>query len=169
MWAAPGSGEHHRNTAQFNLDSGVPLRQAEPTPISASMRFAGSRRFWTSYRVNRWTRAGGEVLQDPYCFLVSPKRSRRSTGCRRSASSNGSTHGTHGCRPVAAVRRGTKPPSIVLMPRRARCCGRGRPRCWSGSPLHRKRTQSARIKAPSKRIGDGVATLSPGLIAGVRS
>ena len=30
---------------------------------------------------------------------------------------------------------------------------------WSGSPLDMKRTKNARIKAPSNRIGDGVATL----------
>jgi hypothetical protein len=37
----------------------VLLRQAQPTPNRASMRFAGSRRSWTSYRVNIWTQAVG--------------------------------------------------------------------------------------------------------------
>jgi hypothetical protein len=39
-------------------------------------------------------------------------------------------------------------------------------RCWSGLPLDLKRTQSARIKAPSKAIGDGGFS---GSIARVRS
>jgi len=57
----------------------------------------------------------------------------------------------------------TKPPSIGATPRRARCCGRGRSRCWGGPPLGTKRTQSARIKAPSKGIGGRSGNASPGL------
>jgi hypothetical protein len=39
-----GKRKRHQNVTQFNLDGGVLLRQAQPTPNTASMRFAGSRR-----------------------------------------------------------------------------------------------------------------------------
>jgi hypothetical protein len=192
-------GVRHQNTAQFNLDSGVLLRQAQPTPNGASRRFAGSRRSWTSHRVNTWTRAVGrsfagsillsrlakthpainwlqtvgtlerqhppwilteksaDLIQVPKLVLGQCAFDRResvltlveafaammtevTTGFanRRGVTTR---RGRHGCRPMAVVRRGTKPPSIGAAPRRARRCGRRRPRCWSGSPLDMKRTQ----------------------------
>jgi hypothetical protein len=39
-----GKRKRHQNMAQFSLDSGVLLRQAQPARNTASMRFAGSRR-----------------------------------------------------------------------------------------------------------------------------
>ena len=79
---------------QFNLASAVLLRQAPPTPNRASMRFAGSRRLWTSSRVNTWTRAVGRSFAGAILLSRLAKRTQRSTGSRRSAPWNGSTHVT---------------------------------------------------------------------------
>jgi hypothetical protein len=121
-----------------NLDTGVLLRQAQPTPNRASMRFAGSRRSSASYRVNSWTRA----------------RSCASTLCnRRGVRTRMPTDGGGRERDEAAKYRGDAKASAR--------CDRERPRYWRGSPLDMKRTRSTRIKAPSKGIGRRNGGASP--------